>query len=391
MTIRFYMKDNLCTVYKLWFHRIQRFLIANGWVAATEPQEANVLIAGVCAAFEADENRSCNMLHSLEYTDKELYVIGCMVKVRPDKMPCAHLFYSWQYESLAAELIRHPAVAWDDIELPTSFRSYKDYRVYNPHKHFVGISTGCAFSCSYCPHRIGAGDIVSRPMVQVVGQVEKLIKQGTTTIVLTGIDTASYGRDIGSSFPTLIKQILTLTDGQTQYHVAQFNPEGITARAGYETMVQCCCDPRITDLQLPIQTSSRRLLALMNRNYAIADVARFVAEIRQRNSKLLFRTDLMVGFPTETEDELRASVDFVARYFNEAAVYRYEHKICTPIAKTPLPLFGSETVNRRMEETVRFLREAGLLVHSGGQSVSSLMSSDKKKEQMRAGNILSVI
>jgi len=346
------------------------------------PSEADILIAGVCAAFDADEERSITILSKLNI-GKPLYVIGCMVAVRPDKMPDkAHLFYSWEYKKLFVELVPEPVVDWGDIELPTEFRCREDYRIYDTTKHFVGICTGCAFECFYCPHKIGAGNLVSRRMDEILIQIHKLLSNGVKTIVLTGIDTASYGKDIGTSFPELMENILTLTGNHSiNYHIAQFNPEGIDER-----MVQCCSNPHITDLQLPIQTTSPRLLKIMNRNYKIDDVTNFIKYVRDKNSNLFLRTDIMVGFPTESSVEFSDTVEYAASKFNEVAVYRYESKDCTPIEKLELPLCSPSVVDYRMEQAGKYLKWIGCLFHFGGQDTTSLLLSDKKKYKMRGVN-----
>ena len=148
-------------------------------------------------------------------------------------------------------------------------------------------------------------------------------------------------------------------------------------------MVQCCCDRRVTDLQLPIQTTSSRLLKLMNRKYTASSVVAFVEQVHHTNDTLFLRTDLIVGFPTETQEELEESLMFVIRYFDEVAVYGFELKKGTPIAATSLDMWDSETIAKRVQEATSRLDKAGLLVHSGGQEVLSLSLSDQKKEQMR--------
>ena len=376
-----YMGDNFCTIYKLAFHRLQKFLVANGYKLATTSQEADVLVAGVCASFEADEAMAQVLLDKFTRTGKPLYIIGCMVRVKPDKMPVSNLFYSWEYERLAKELVPEPSVAWEDIALPSGFRCREDYRIYNPQKQFVGLCFGCAFDCSYCSHKLGAGGLVSRSEEDILNQIRGLLHQNVSTIVLTGIDTASYGKEIGTSFPELLERIILSTDRWVNYHIAQFNPEGIDSKATREQMVRLCSLPYVTELQLPIQTTSSRLLRLMNRNYDIKNVTEFIDHVRRGNSKLYWRTDLLVGFPTETMVELEDSAEFAIQYFDEVAVYGYEYKPGSPIDKMSLPRLDANVIDQRKQKAIRRLSDAGLLVHSGGQDTQSLLKVDEFKEQ----------
>ena len=383
--MRIHIRDNLCTVYKLNLHRIQRYLLANGHAAVSTPEEADIIIAGVCAAFDADEQRSHRMLLDLAGHARPLFVIGCLATVRPELIPSAAtaVFASWQYRQLADALAPHPLVAWRDVECPGEFRCRADYRIPDPTRRFVMVSLGCAFDCSYCPHKLGAGESESRPIDEILAQIQRLLDDGTKSIVLTGVDTASYGLDNGSSFATLLERILALPNNSARYHIAQFNPEALNSVRQREQMVQCCSDERVVDLQLPIQTTSDRLLSLMRRNYNVTQIAEFVADVRSHNPGLFMRTDLLVGFPTEMEEELIRTVEFTARHFNEAAVYGFELKTGTPIASSSLGFWDRDTIAQRTAWASSVLRDAGLLVHSGGQEIESLELSDLAKHGMR--------
>jgi tRNA A37 methylthiotransferase MiaB len=97
----------------------------------------------------------------------------------------------------------------------------------------------------------------------------------------------------------------------------------------------------------------------------------------------MFRTDLMVGFPTESETELDNSINFVSDYFDEVAIYGFELKKNTPIARSCVNFFDDDEVKRRMEYARDKMHAAGLMVHSGGQLISTLIENDIKKEEIR--------
>ena len=376
-----YMQDNLCTMYKLVFHRLAKFLAANGHTIVTDPAEADVNVAGLCAAFEADEGRSDDMLQAMGHNGKPTCAYGCLTRVRPDLTGGVRTFASWQAGELAAALVPDAEVPWESVSLPSEFRSRDDYRVYNPGKRFVGITTGCAFECTYCPHKLGAGEMVSVPRRQILDEVTRLVDEGTQTIVLTGIDTACYGRDVGLTFPELLRDVLDLVRPDTYVHVAQYNPEGL--RADPELMARCCADRRVSDFQLPVQTSSSRLLAMMGRDYSAAGVEDFIRRTRRLNDVIMFRTDLMVAFPTETQAELDAGIDFVGRNYDEIAVYGFEPKRSTEIVSTGAAMFDDAEVSRRMNYACQKLTDRGLLVHSGAQVISTLGPSNVEKEARR--------
>lgn len=374
------MEDNLCTIFKLVFHKMQRFFLLNGQTIVNNPEEAELIVIGTCAAFDADETRSAELASKIKIFNKPVYVYGCMTSVNPGKLKLKNLFPSWDAQLLVESIVAKPKASWDSIDLPTEFRIKSDYRVYNLKKNFVGISTGCAFECSYCPHKIGAGNIISRPVNKILDQVKYLINNGSQTIVITGTDVACYGKDIGISFPSLLERILKISPKKIQFHIAQFNPQGFYL--GFKKLIRCCQDERVTDFQLPIQTTSERLLMMMNRYYSIEDIRKFIIAVKKKNKNIVFRTDLIVGFPTETEEEFIKSIEFVVRYFDEIAVYGFELKRKTLIASYNLPLFNKSLIKKRVKYALQRIKHEGLLAHSGGQDVCSLCYNDQDKEKI---------
>jgi tRNA A37 methylthiotransferase MiaB len=212
------------------------------------------------------------------------------------------------------------------------------------------------------------------------------LNDGTTkTIVLTGTETACYGEDIGTSFAILLDRILGIINPHVDLHIAQFNPEGLRLETDPKYawyMLSLFADPRVKDIQLPIQTTSPRLLALMNRRYSPDALGRFLTNLIDTGGTSL-RTDLLVGFPTETMEEFAESVTYARRYFDEVAIYRFEMKKGTPVYGMGLtPVAGADVVWRR-KSAMDLLRQSGLLVHSGGQDVETLLENDRAKALRR--------
>ena len=374
-----YMEDNLCTVYKLLFNKMHIFFKKNRQVMVTKPSKADIIVIGLCAAFDADEFRSSKIISRMEKLGKPIYTYGCLIKVNPGKIGKKIMFPSWDSKGLVESIVKNPEVCWEDIVTPTEFRLKSDYRIYNHGKKLVNISTGCFFDCSYCPHKIGVGEIKSRSPKEILQQVKHLIKRDIQTIVLTGIDTACYGKGLDISFPRLLEMVLKICAKNTNLHIAQYNPEGLSM--DFKKMVACCSDDRVSDIQLPIQSSSERLLNLMNRNYSKEIISEFIQTVKAKNKRIFFRTDIMVGFPTETKKELHNSIDFAAGYFNEVAIYSFELKCNTKIASSGLEFFTANEIKRRKEYAVKRLKSAGVILHSGGQDIKSLIKADKIKEK----------
>lgn len=382
---RLYIADNMCSVYKLVLHKVQRTLNDMGYTNVDSPGKADLCLVGLCASFEADENRSVEILKRVYEAGTPVYTYGCMVTVNPARIQSAPVFPSWDVQGLLRAITGDQNLGWDWRGIPNGFRTDADYRVDDPGKKFIAISTGCNFGCSYCPHRIGAGPLVSVPPDEILAQVRKLNDGSTKTIVLTGTDTACYGEDIGTSFDILLDRILGIINPHVDLHIAQFNPEGLRLEtdpqyASY--MLALFSNPHVKDIQLPIQTTSPRLLALMNRHYSPDALDRFLRNLA--GTKVTFlRTDLLVGFPTETMKELAMSVAYARRYFYEVAVYAFEMKKGTPVCGMGLTPLNPGKVMWRRRITRGLLRENGVLVHSGGQELGTLLENDRAKALRR--------
>lgn len=387
--MRVYMKDNFCTIYKLKFHQLQKFLETRGLKPVEDLNEADVVISGVCAAFDADEARAISIMKRNAKRHVPHYTIGCLVGVNPDGLVTDFSYRTWEFAKLARDLTGFDDPEYDNAPLPSLFRTKDDYRVYDATRRFVGVTTGCGFECSYCPHKVGAGGVSSRPMDIVIADVKTAIAEGARIIHLTGLDTASYGREIGENFGRLLAAVLANVGNETVFHIAQFNPEGLGSGDDFETLLRACSDPRVVDIQLPIQTGSERLLGLMKRDYRIAAVRSFVKRLKVANPQVFLRTDVMLGFPTETLTDVDETVQLVAGLFNEAALYTYERKAGTPIADVPTEWEITQAEKRRRLKLVsEQLQAAGVLVHSGGQKLSSLLAADKAKSGMDSPNCL---
>lgn len=379
--MKIYIEDNVCTIYKLILHWLEKLLTEQGHTVVDDGNEADICLAGVCAAFNADEERSVKIIDGMKRFGKPIIAYGCMTQINPTKLDVSERIASWDIDKLSGIL----GVSDATLCLPIDFRAMRDYRVCDTGKKFIGISVGCSFDCSYCPHKLGTGDIVSIHPSKILDSIETANTSGAHTIVLTGTDTACYGSDIGIIFADLLKMILDKLNSKINIHIAQFNPEGLFFGGG--EIMNLLGDKRIKDIQLPIQTASQRLLKEMNRNYSIRDVLDMIVHLRMINDSVVLRTDIMVGFPSETMEDLDKTIEFVCREFDEVAVYTFELKKNTPIALSKMTLFSDDIIRERKLYVVDKINKAGLLCHSGGQEVDTLIENDTIKETLRRQNL----
>jgi len=379
---KFFIKDNICTPYKVILGKVNDFLIANRWIKVASLNEADVIIVGTCAAFHSLENESIEFIKEAKKANGALVVFGCLPNVSPEsvkRFKPDRIIPSTNWEQLR-NIIENPTIPLDEIEETSQFRSKEDYRLYDPGKRFVLIQTGCSSDCPFCPHKLGIGNLKSRKVKDILKQVKALVKKNIHTIVLTGNDTGSYGTDVGNiTFPGLLEKVLKISP---KVHLSQLNPDWIY---GYrKEMYSLLMNEKIKEFQVLIQTVSKRLLKIMERKPVVKKLGPFLKRIRKVRSDILFRTDIIIGFPTATEKEERETLEFVTELFDEVAVHGFERFPHTRIEKMDMPFYSQDVINKRVEKALRFFNQyPNILVHRGGQIYKTLIDIEKPKDALR--------
>jgi tRNA A37 methylthiotransferase MiaB len=195
------------------------------------------------------------------------------------------------------------------------------------------------------------------------------------------METALYGGDVGSSYPELLRKVLEFSDAY-EVHVAQFNPHGI--HRYYDELLPLFANPRVSDIQTPIQSTSTRLLKMMNRQNHSEEVGSFMQAVRTANRRAVLRTDLIIGWPTETGEERQASLDFAGRHFDEVAAYTIELSPDLPAWNLQPQAYSTEELARMLSDAKRYLLENyDVVVHSGQQDDSSMASAEALRKKLR--------
>jgi tRNA A37 methylthiotransferase MiaB len=208
------------------------------------------------------------------------------------------------------------------------------------------VSKGCASACSYCAIRLSMGHVRSRPIPEVMSEFRQALLQGHDCFVLIGEDVGAYGIDCGQSFCDLLAALFSVP-GDFKLILNDVNPRWLPR---YETtLLRLLADnsERVHSLVLPIQSGSDRILGLMQRGYRIAEIEQALLHLRQRVPDLNVITHLIVGFPSETQDDFRASLRLVESYpFSAVDIYRYSERRMTSAASI-LPKVQEDIVRER--------------------------------------------
>jgi len=234
----------------------------------------------------------------------------------------------------------------------------------NKWKAFVTIAHGCDNFCSYCIVPYVRGRFVSRPPAEILEEMEKLAADGVREITLLGQNVDSYGTDFsdGYSFSRLLREAARETGIRlirfATSHPKDFTPDVVEAMAAYPDVI-------CPSINLPIQSGSDRMLALMNRRYTLEEYRSIVRLIREHLPEVGLTSDLIVGHPRETPEDFQCSVSALEEFrFDLVHTAAYSPREGTAAAGWEEQVPG-EIKMARLNEVNRLQSKIALEINSG--------------------------
>lgn len=214
-----------------------------------------------------------------------------------------------------------------------SYESFNSFAVPDSTRAYIKVQDGCNNFCSYCTIPYTRGVARSRPKEEIIAEIKSLIGKGYLEFVLTGIHTAHYGLDNKEcSFSQLVEDILQIP-GLYRLRISsieetEIDDHLVSLFKKYPNLAH--------HLHMPLQSGSKTVLKRMCRKYLVDDFYKKVEKIRQVCPDVSITTDVIVGFPGETEEEFNETVEFINRIkFAEVHVFPFSARQGTPAAKMP--------------------------------------------------------
>lgn len=210
---------------------------------------------------------------------------------------------------------------------------------------YVKIEDGCESKCTYCIIPYARGRIRSKPFDEVINEVRTLTANGCREVVLTGIETASYGKDLENVTLASLLEEVNKIDGIGRVRLGSLDPSLIKQSFVEKIAALDCLAPHF---HLSLQSGSSRILALMKRKYNAEQAMAAIELLRKYIPDVKFTTDIIVGFPGETEKDFEETVNFVkeARFLT-THIFPYSKRSGTPAAAMPNQI-PSEEKSRRL-------------------------------------------
>ena len=338
--------------------RIKGLLESVGLGEAATPDDADFLVFNTCTIREkADDRLVAHLMDARAAKQRDpgkvVVVGGCWSESMKDE-----LFDQFPFVDLAfgpGNIHRLGDFIQAGGEIPRGhFSTFDSFAGDLPlkrdreHQAWLQISTGCNCNCAYCIVPSVRGREHSRHPDDLVREATTLAGDGVCELTLLGQNVNSYGRDVGSSFAELLRAV-DAVDGVERIRFTSPHPKDFR-RDVIAAMAEC---PAVCEhAHLPLQSGSTRILKAMRRTYSRERYLRLVAELRSAIPDLALTTDIIVGFPGETDDDFRETLEVVEEVgFDGAFTFVYSPRAGTEAAAMPDQI-ADEVKQERIERLV---------------------------------------
>ena len=345
--------------------RIAGLLETQGFVRTDDVLEADIVVFNTCAVRESADDRSYgNLSHLKLLKDRDpglrIVVAGCLAQKDRDlirqRVPWVDVVLGTHALASLPELIRRAKTEGPQMDVREedgAFSSCLPTRRAALHHGWVLVAVGCDNACSFCIVPLVRGPQRSRAAADILAEVRSLVADGVVEVTLLGQNVNTYGRDAnargeGSGFAELLRAV-DAVDGLrrlrfTSPHPRDFTPDVIDA------MAEC---PSVCEhIHFPLQSGSDRVLGAMGRSYRAARYLKWLGRIREAVPGIAVSTDVIVGFPGETERDFEETLSVLREArFDSAYTFLYSPRPGTRAAVLPAQIPG-EVAQERFERLV---------------------------------------
>ncbi|WP_295682208.1 tRNA (N(6)-L-threonylcarbamoyladenosine(37)-C(2))-methylthiotransferase [uncultured Fibrobacter sp.] len=234
------------------------------------------------------------------YPEARIYITGCApADFRKEASAIFNKIEFTSLKNIAAEIIGESSKDTRQATLRES-----------PFTGIVNIEEGCLDACAFCSTHLVKGRLHSYSAESIIEQVQSLVADGCNEIQLTGQDCGCYGFDTGTNLAKLVQNILVHVPGDYKLRLGMGNPRHMLSYA--ESLLECFTDSRVYKfIHLPVQSGSERILKAMNRRHTASDFVSLAETFNKNFDKFTLSTDMIVGFPGETEEDFDATLELL--------------------------------------------------------------------------------
>ena len=308
-------------------------------------EPADVYVINTCSVTHLGERKSRQLIRRAAKTNPDALIVvtGCYAQISPDAVAAidgVDVIVGTKDRHRIVDIVEEARrshrkiTAVGDIMSAREFEDIPLFAVPARTRAFLKIQEGCNKFCTYCIIPYARGPLRSRPLASVISEAEKLIAAGFKEIVLTGIHLGAYGRDLdqGITLTDVIRSLLSL-EGLIRLRLGSLDSIEVS-----EELIDLMATNKklCPHLHLPLQAGDDQVLRRMNRPYTTEEYRYLVHSVVARIPDIAISTDVIVGFPGETETMFENSLQFVESMdFAKIHVFPYSRRAGTPAAAFP--------------------------------------------------------
>ena len=335
--------------------KVQNLLIANNWNITNDFKKADLILLRTCGITKQAEEYTLQGIRKIKAEKKDsaqLIVWGCLPKIASKSLKTEYIGDTFgedqisllntildvkkPIEEISANYIMKPfkhkeSISNDYLTNLVSLVERKFSVVQNKPIFHIKASSGCLGTCSFCAIRKSRGTVQSKSIDVIISEFRKGLDQGFKYFSLLGTDLGAYGRDLGNNLVDLLVELVKI---EGDYKIALRNVNPYYLLEMFEGLKPIFSSGKIWFLLSAVESGSDRILKLMNRKYKLQDFKKIIQIINTEYPSIFLRTQLLVGFPTETDQDFQKTINLLDELkFNWVEVYTFDCRPGTPAAE----------------------------------------------------------
>ncbi|MBU1975261.1 MAG: tRNA (N(6)-L-threonylcarbamoyladenosine(37)-C(2))-methylthiotransferase [Nanoarchaeota archaeon] len=311
---KIFIKTYGCTLNQSDSEVMAGYLKEAGHKLVKSEKDADLVIINTCTVKDPAEKKFFSSIEKYRKMQKSMVVSGCIPQADFDRLKGVSIIGVSQLDKIVH--VVQETLEGNIVQLIS--RKSENQRLCTPKIRknnlieIIPLCQGCLGECTYCKTRYARGKLESYPKQAIIEQFKQALGEGIYEFWFTAQDLGAYGKDIGTTFPQLMKEILKIK-GDYRIRLGMINPNFV--KEYLHELMEIFADTRVFKfLHMPVQSGSDRILGLMKRKYTVSDFKSCIDTIRRMFPMMTIATDVIVGFSGETEEEFQESYDLIKEY-----------------------------------------------------------------------------
>lgn len=407
-TVAFYTLG--CKVNQYETNAMEQQFIQNNYKIVDNTEKADIYVINTCTVTNMADRKSRQMLRRVKEINQSAVIVVCgcyaqVAKTELEQIPEVDIILGINEKNKIVQIVeeylasKNNIIEVADVSKQKEFLDFGDVTYTEKNRAVIKVQDGCNMFCSYCLIPYARGRIRSRKIENVVSEIEKIAKQGIKEVVITGIHVASYGKDFENENIRLINLLeeINKIEGIERIRLSSLEPTIVDEEFAQRlSKLEKICD----HFHLSLQSGCDATLKRMNRKYTTARYKEATEILRKFYPNANFTTDVIVGFPGETDEEFNQTYKFLKEIeFYKMHIFKYSPRKGTVAEKLPNQVDGNikeerskklielsnnmqnEKNSQYIEKTVKVLFEEYENGYYKGHTTNYMVVKVKEKEQ----------